>query len=127
MADKGEFFAGGEPIRPLPLEDTGLKDCSLLSDPIVEAFLLAAMAVSSRLAHLSFFDDDENDDDRSLTSRVRYGGGCVDDSVSTFGAISDALVACTDDDVVVGGRGEVVAGGSGDDDDKVLIVGKELD
>ncbi|KAG8047269.1 hypothetical protein GUJ93_ZPchr0008g12352 [Zizania palustris] len=131
MADKGEFLAGGEPIRPLPLEDARLKDCSLLPEPIAEAFWLAAKVVSSRLAHLSFSDDDEYDGDRSLTLHVGYDRVCMDGSVSTCGAISDALIGagcdrngCTDEDVVVGGGGEVVVRGSGDDDDRVVILGR---
>ncbi|KAG8055575.1 hypothetical protein GUJ93_ZPchr0001g32792 [Zizania palustris] len=62
MGNKGEFMAGDEPIRPPPLKDAGLEDRALLPEPIAEAFLLTAKAVSSRLAHFSFFDDSEYND-----------------------------------------------------------------
>ncbi|KAG8056483.1 hypothetical protein GUJ93_ZPchr0002g25348 [Zizania palustris] len=134
MADEGELLAGGESIRPPPLEDAGLEDCALPPEAIAEAFSLAAKAVSSRLAHLSFSDEDEDDGDRSLTPRVRYGGGCVDESGTTCGAIPDALVGtgcdrngCADEVVVVGGGSEVVVGGSGDDEDRVVVLGDEQD
>ncbi|KAL5201727.1 hypothetical protein ABZP36_036081 [Zizania latifolia] len=138
MADEGELLAGGEPIRPPPLEDAGLEDCALPPESIAEAFSLAAKAVSSRLAHLSFSDDDDDDGDHSLPPRGGYGGGCVDYSGPTCGAIPDALVGagcdrngCADEVVVVGGGSgggdEVVVGGRGDEEDRVVVLGEEQD
>uniref|UniRef100_A0A0E0B275 Uncharacterized protein n=1 Tax=Oryza glumipatula TaxID=40148 RepID=A0A0E0B275_9ORYZ len=132
MADEGELLAGGEPVQPPRLEDAGLEDCALPPESIVEAFSLAAMAVSSRLAHFSLSDDDDDDEDLLLPPRGGGAGGCVDDSGPTCGAIPDALVGvggdrgsgADDDEVVVVGGG---VGCCGDEEDRVVVVGEERD
>uniref|UniRef100_A0A0D9XCP9 Uncharacterized protein n=1 Tax=Leersia perrieri TaxID=77586 RepID=A0A0D9XCP9_9ORYZ len=112
MADEGgDLLAGGEPIRPPRLEDAGLEDCALPPESIAEAFSLAAMAVSSRLTHLSLSSDEEDD------GLVGVGG--------------DRGSGGADEVVVVGGGGEggdeVVVGGRGDEEDRVVVVGEEKD
>lgn len=133
MAEEGRHIAAGDPIRPPRLEDAGLEDCALPPESIAEAFSLAALAVSSRLPHLSLSEDEDEGDD-PLAPR----GGCVEDAGSTRGAIPDALVGAgggseggADEVVVVGGGGgggsdEVVVVGRGDEEDRVVVVGEEL-
>uniref|UniRef100_A0A0E0B271 Uncharacterized protein n=1 Tax=Oryza glumipatula TaxID=40148 RepID=A0A0E0B271_9ORYZ len=138
MAEEGELLAGGEPVRALRLEDAGLEDCGLPQESIAEAFSLATMAVSSRLAHFSLFDDDDDEeDDHLFPPRGGGAGGCVEDSGPTCRVIPDALVGVggdrrsgADEVVVVGGGGgeggdEVVIGGRGDEEDRVVVVGEE--
>ncbi|KAM3256990.1 hypothetical protein ACQJBY_049399 [Aegilops geniculata] len=135
MAEEGRHIAAGDPIRPPRLEDAGLEDCALPPESIAEAFSLAALAVSSRLPHLSLSDDeDEDEGDDPLAPR----GGCVEDAGPTCGATPDALVVAgggskggADEVVVVGGGGgggsdKVVVVGRGDEEDRVVVVGEEL-
>ncbi|XP_048539932.1 uncharacterized protein LOC125519088 [Triticum urartu] len=118
-AEGGRHIAG-DPIRPPRLEDAGLEDCALPQESIAEAFSLAALAVSSRLPHLSLSDDEDEGDD-PLAPR----GGCVE-AGPTCGAIPESLVG--------GGRGSechadevMVVAGRGDEEDRVVVVvGQEL-
>ncbi|KAL6655847.1 hypothetical protein ACP70R_006673 [Stipagrostis hirtigluma subsp. patula] len=134
MAGEEELLAGGGvPIRPPRLEDAGLEDCALPPESIAEAFSLAAMAVSSRLAR--FPHSDSNSDDEDLPLPVPRGGGCVDDAGHTGGAVPDALIGSDvdggggDEVVLVGGGGggngdKVVDGGRGEEEDRVVVVGE---
>ncbi|KAL6655715.1 hypothetical protein ACP70R_006541 [Stipagrostis hirtigluma subsp. patula] len=133
MAGEEELLAGGGmPIRPPRLEDAGLEDCALPPESISEAFSLAAMAVSSRLARFPLSDSDSDEEDRPLP--VPRGDGCVDDAGHTGGAVPDALVGSGvdgggDEVVLVGGGGagggdKVVVGGRGEEEDKVVVVGE---
>ncbi|KAL6599277.1 hypothetical protein ACP70R_045771 [Stipagrostis hirtigluma subsp. patula] len=133
MAGEEELLAGGGvPIRPPRLEDAGLEDCALPPESIAEAFSLAAMAVSSRLARFPLSDSDSDDEDRPLPAP--RGGGCVDDAVRSGGAVPDALIGSDvdggGDEVVLvgggaGGNGDkVVDGGRGEEEDRVVVVGE---
>lgn len=141
MSEEGRLLAGaGESILPPRLEDAGLEDCALPPESIAEAFSLAAMAVSSRLPHLSLSDDEDEDEDEG-DAPLAPRGGCVEDAGPTCGSIPDALVGAgggrvggADDVVVIGGGGkgggggsdQVVVVGRGDEEDRVVVFGEEL-
>ncbi|KAL6846410.1 hypothetical protein ACP4OV_023858 [Aristida adscensionis] len=137
MARDDELLAGrGAPIRPPRLEDAGLEDSALPPESIAEAFSLAAMAVSSRLARFALSDSEDDDEDYRPVPGPR--GGCVDGAGPARGGAPDALVGGVGvsgdrgggDEVVVvgggrvGGGDKVVVGGRGEEEDKVVVVGE---
>lgn len=132
MAEEGRHIAG-EPIRPPRLEDAGLEDCALSPESIAEAFSLAALAVSSRLSHLSLSDEEDEGYEYDL---LAPRGGCVEDAGPTCGAIPNILVGAGGGSeggadkvvVVIGGKegsDEVVVTGREDEEDRVIVVGEE--